>query len=211
MQITGTACLALTHTQDMSACALHGAKRIPNAHSILSGKLIVVSGLVARMRHHRCATCCASSTDHVQSYFSEQEPQMDSLAAWVTNHQSLGSPKPAVARRQAKYKRIMLKVSGEALQGSKGFGMDPPVLEAMAAEIQAARDHGIEIAVVVGGGNYFRGASAWAGLERATADYVGMLATVMNALCLQVSSSALLLPTDKRLHWPEVQKSSDSQ
>lgn len=64
--------------------------------------------------------------------------------------------------------------------------MDPSVLEAIAAEIKAARAHGIQIAVVVGGGNYFRGASAWAGLERATADYVGMLATVMNALCLQV-------------------------
>ncbi|WIA08562.1 hypothetical protein OEZ86_011154 [Tetradesmus obliquus] len=81
----------------------------------------------------------------------------------------------------------MLKVSGEALQGSLGFGMDPSVLEAIAAEIKAARAHGIQIAVVVGGGNYFRGASAWAGLERATADYVGMLATVMNALCLQAA------------------------
>jgi uridylate kinase len=80
----------------------------------------------------------------------------------------------------------MLKVSGEALQGRQGFGLDPPVLEAIAREIQAARAQGIQVAVVVGGGNYFRGASAWAGLERATADYVGMLATVMNALCLQV-------------------------
>jgi uridylate kinase len=80
----------------------------------------------------------------------------------------------------------MLKVSGEALQGSKGFGLDPSVVEAIALEIKAARQHGIQVAVVVGGGNYFRGASAWKGLERATADYVGMLATVMNALCLQV-------------------------
>jgi uridylate kinase len=86
----------------------------------------------------------------------------------------------------AKYKRIMLKVSGEALQGDKGFGLDPAVVEAIAREIKAARQHGIQVAVVVGGGNYFRGASAWKGLERATADYVGMLATVMNALCLQV-------------------------
>lgn len=75
--------------------------------------------------------------------------------------------------------------------GSLGFGMDPSVLEAIAAEIKAARAHGIQIAVVVGGGNYFRGASAWAGLERATADYVGMLATVMNALCLQVCAEIL--------------------
>lgn len=73
--------------------------------------------------------------------------------------------------------------------GNQGFGMDPSVLEAIAEEVARARSHGIQIAVVVGGGNYFRGASAWAGLERATADYVGMLATVMNALCLQVSST----------------------
>eukprot|EP00882_Tetradesmus_deserticola_P024005 GHRQ01026211.1.p1 GENE.GHRQ01026211.1~~GHRQ01026211.1.p1 ORF type:complete len:105 (+),score=39.46 GHRQ01026211.1:572-886(+) len=73
--------------------------------------------------------------------------------------------------------------------GSLGFGMDPVVLEAIAAEIKAAYAHGIQVAVVVGGGNYFRGASAWEGLERATADYVGMLATVMNALCLQVSQA----------------------
>ena len=82
----------------------------------------------------------------------------------------------------------MLKVSGEALQGSQGFGVDPKILEGFAREIQAAHAEGIQIAVVVGGGNYFRGASAWDGLERATADYVGMLATVMNALCLQVGS-----------------------
>lgn len=80
----------------------------------------------------------------------------------------------------------MLKVSGEALQGNQGFGMDPSVLEAIAAEVQAAHSRGVQVAIVVGGGNYFRGASAWEGLERATADYVGMLATVMNALCLQV-------------------------
>lgn len=89
--------------------------------------------------------------------------------------------------RVARYKRVMLKVSGEALAGSQAFGMDPSVLEAIANEIKAAREHGIQVAVVVGGGNYFRGASAWAGLERATADYVGMLATVMNALCLQAA------------------------
>ncbi|KAF8072628.1 pyrH [Scenedesmus sp. PABB004] len=93
----------------------------------------------------------------------------------------------AAASRVAKYRRIMLKVSGEAIAGARGFGMDPSVLEAIAAEIQAARAHGIQIAVVVGGGNYFRGASAWEGMERATADNVGMLATVMNALCLQAA------------------------
>ncbi len=75
-------------------------------------------------------------------------------------------------------------------QGNLGAGIDPLVLGAIASEIKAARSHGIQVAVVVGGGNYFRGAAAWPGLERATADYVGMLATVMNALCLQVCGEA---------------------
>jgi len=109
---------------------------------------------------------------------------------WTTNHSNIISHDPADASKVARYKRIMLKVSGEALAGSDRFGIEPAVLEGFAAEIKAARAHGIQIAVVVGGGNYFRGASAWAGLERATADYVGMLATVMNALCLQVRCSA---------------------
>ncbi|KAJ9526039.1 hypothetical protein QJQ45_009467 [Haematococcus lacustris] len=76
-------------------------------------------------------------------------------------------------------------VSGEALQGQQGFGLDPAVLQSVAEEVAQAVRHGVRIAIVVGGGNYFRGASAWEGLDRASADYVGMLATVMNALCLQ--------------------------
>ncbi|KAJ9527445.1 hypothetical protein QJQ45_025696 [Haematococcus lacustris] len=84
-----------------------------------------------------------------------------------------------------KYKTVMLKVSGEALQGQQGFGLDPAVLQSVAEEVAEAVRHGVRIAIVVGGGNYFRGASAWEGLDRASADYVGMLATVMNALCLQ--------------------------
>ena len=106
---------------------------------------------------------------------------------WLGAHNGAQSATDAI--KVAKYKRIMLKVSGEALQGNQGFGLDPSVLEAIALEIKAARQHGIQVAVVVGGGNYWRGASAWSGLERATADYVGMLATVMNALCLQVRTT----------------------
>lgn len=86
-----------------------------------------------------------------------------------------------------------MQVSGEALQGSQGHGIDFAVLESVAEEVAAAWREGVRIAIVVGGGNYFRGASAWDGLERATADYVGMLATVMNALCLQVNSCILAL------------------
>lgn len=102
---------------------------------------------------------------------------------------SNAEPKSTIGR-MLKYKRVMLKVSGEALQGQQGFGVDPEVLEAICAEIAEAHFAGVQIAVVVGGGNYFRGATAWKGLERATADYVGMLATVMNALCLQAALEA---------------------
>ncbi|KAK9800883.1 hypothetical protein WJX73_005434 [Symbiochloris irregularis] len=92
---------------------------------------------------------------------------------------------PSSTSGRVPYRRVLLKLSGEALQGSLGFGVDYTVLESVAKEIAAAVLKGIQIAVVVGGGNYFRGASAWEGLERASADYVGMLATCMNAMLLQ--------------------------
>ncbi|KAK9819866.1 hypothetical protein WJX72_003450 [[Myrmecia] bisecta] len=93
------------------------------------------------------------------------------------------------------YKRVMLKISGEALQGGMGFGIDPKVLHSVAREVAAASLHGVQIAIVVGGGNYFRGVNAWDGLERATADYVGMLATCMNAICLQSALEQVGVPT----------------
>lgn len=86
-----------------------------------------------------------------------------------------------------KYKRILLKLSGEALQGpNKGTNIDPNVLEQYCAEIQTLRDHKIEIAIVIGGGNIFRGGQAEAlGIDRVQGDYMGMLATVINAMALQ--------------------------
>ncbi|GAB6182309.1 UMP kinase [Thermodesulfovibrio hydrogeniphilus] len=84
------------------------------------------------------------------------------------------------------YKRVLLKLSGEALMGQKGYGIDPNTVNYMAQEIKKAYDLGVEIAIVIGGGNIFRGIeAAEQGIERATADYMGMLATVMNALALQ--------------------------
>src|SRR5262250_3348841 len=84
------------------------------------------------------------------------------------------------------YRRVVLKQSGEALAGSVGYGIDPPVLERVAAEIRDVVDLGVEMAVVIGGGNIFRGIAASAGgMDRATADYMGMLATIINALALQ--------------------------
>jgi len=90
-----------------------------------------------------------------------------------------GSGRPA-------YRRIVLKLSGEALAGSQGYGIDPLVLDRVAAELRDVVTLGVQIAIVIGGGNIFRGIAASAGgMERATADYMGMLATVINALALQ--------------------------
>jgi uridylate kinase len=90
-----------------------------------------------------------------------------------------GSGRPA-------YRRIVLKLSGEALAGSQGFGIDPLVLGRIGAEVHDVSALGVQIAIVIGGGNLFRGVAASAGgMERATADYMGMLATVINALALQ--------------------------
>ena len=85
-----------------------------------------------------------------------------------------------------KYKRILLKLSGEALMGEDSYGINRPTIERIVSEIAGVAGLGVEVAVVIGGGNIFRGvAPAAAGMDRATADYMGMLATVMNALALQ--------------------------
>jgi uridylate kinase len=86
------------------------------------------------------------------------------------------------------YSRILLKISGEALIGKSDYGIDPKVMDNIASQIKEVIDMGVEIAVVIGGGNFWRGVSANAnGMDRTTADYIGMLATIMNALGLQDS------------------------
>ncbi|PWG00723.1 UMP kinase [Levilactobacillus bambusae] len=95
-----------------------------------------------------------------------------------------------------KYKRIILKLSGEALAGDQGFGIHPPVIKTIAEEIKDVFDLGIQIGIVVGGGNMWRGeAGAQMGMERAQADYIGMLATIMNALALQDNLESIGVPT----------------
>jgi uridylate kinase len=89
-------------------------------------------------------------------------------------------------RRRPAYRRIVLKLSGEALAGSQGYGLDPSVLTRVGDEVREVTALGVELAIVIGGGNIFRGMAASAGgMERATADYMGMLATIINALALQ--------------------------
>ena len=84
------------------------------------------------------------------------------------------------------YKRVLLKLSGEALMGSAGYGIDPTVVDRLAQQIKQLHEDGVEVGIVVGGGNIFRGLAGSAkGMDRAQADYMGMLATVMNALALQ--------------------------
>lgn len=86
----------------------------------------------------------------------------------------------------ARYRRVVLKLSGEAMAGGTGFGIDPQVVVRIARELREIRDLGVQCAVVVGGGNLWRGVSgSMRGMDRATADYIGMLGTVMNALALQ--------------------------
>jgi uridylate kinase len=95
-----------------------------------------------------------------------------------------------------KYKRILLKLSGEALMGSNDFGVDPKFLNELAEDIKEVYDLGVQIAIVVGGGNIFRGMNgSEIGLDKATADYMGMLATVMNALALQDILESKDMPT----------------
>ncbi len=95
------------------------------------------------------------------------------------------SPAPA-------YTRVMLKISGEALMGSRGYGLDPDTVRRIAEEVKSVHELGVEICMVIGGGNIFRGIEgSVAGIERTTADYMGMLATVMNALAMQAQLESL--------------------
>jgi uridylate kinase len=94
------------------------------------------------------------------------------------------------------YKRILLKLSGEALLGKEAYGIDPDVISDIADQVREVHELGVEIALVIGGGNIFRGVSgASRGMDRATADYMGMLATVMNGLALQQAMEKHGIPT----------------
>ena len=94
------------------------------------------------------------------------------------------------------FKRVLLKLSGEALQGDEGYGISPPILESIASQIKDVVELGIELGIVIGGGNIFRGVAASAqGMDRASADYMGMLATVINSMALQDALEAQGLET----------------
>jgi uridylate kinase len=95
-----------------------------------------------------------------------------------------------------KYRRVLLKISGEALMGKRDFGLDPEVVARVAADVRRVLGMGVEVCLVIGGGNIFRGLSgAAAGMERTTADYMGMLATVINSLAMQSALESLGVKT----------------
>lgn len=95
-----------------------------------------------------------------------------------------------------KYKRVLLKLSGEGLMGDQGFGLDPDTVERIAGEVKSVHDTGVQVCLVIGAGNIFRGvALAKSKIERTTADYMGMLATVLNALAMQSVLESLGVPT----------------
>ena len=103
---------------------------------------------------------------------------------------------PATSERTPKYKRILLKLSGEALMGEMDFGIDPQVLDRMALEIGQLRGIGVEVGLVIGGGNLFRGAALQkAGLDRVAGDHMGMLATLMNGLAMRDALERSNIPT----------------
>jgi uridylate kinase len=104
---------------------------------------------------------------------------MTAVTAMKQDHQAASAAKP-------KYKRVLLKMSGEALMGGKEFGLDPETVARIARDVKDVVDMGVEVCIVVGAGNIFRGVSgASAGMDRTTADHMGMLGIVINALCMQ--------------------------
>lgn len=114
-----------------------------------------------------------------------------SAVATLEKEQDQAMPHPA-----PKYKRILLKMSGEVLMGSKEFGLDPDTVARVARDVKETVDRGVEVCIVVGAGNIFRGVSgAAAGMDRTTADYMGMLGIVINALALQNALEMIDVPT----------------
>ena len=104
-------------------------------------------------------------------------------------------PKPDI-KTIPKYKRVLLKISGESLMGDRSYGLDPEMVNRVAREIKSAMDYGTEVCAVIGGGNIFRGIKgASQGIDRSTSDYMGMLATVMNALSFQSCLEKIKIPT----------------
>ncbi|KAL3829415.1 hypothetical protein ACJIZ3_018217 [Penstemon smallii] len=139
-------------------------------------------------------SCCSDEVGPFSDPISLRQPQLSSMPTTPLGATMNGS---STHEPSYKWRRVLLKVSGEALAGDQAQNIDPKVTMAIAREVATVTRLGIEVAIVVGGGNIFRGAS-WAGssgLERSSADYIGMLATVMNAIFLQATMESIGIPT----------------
>ncbi|CAA0811060.1 Amino acid kinase family protein [Striga hermonthica] len=140
-------------------------------------------------------SCCSSSGEGSPSDpMNLRQPQFSSMPRPAFGVQMNDS---SLQKPSYKWRRVLLKVSGEALAGDQTQNIDPKITMSIAREVAAVTRLGIEVAIVVGGGNIFRGAS-WAGssgLDRSSADYIGMLATVMNAIFLQATMESIGIPT----------------
>ncbi len=156
------------------------------------------------MRCRRCLLATAPACAGARIFLYPQLARNARLAAAGRSPIASASPnglgqkteKNCKTMAQPRLNRVLLKLSGEALMGDGQFGIDPETVARMAAEVKAAKETGLEICLVIGGGNIFRGmAGAAKGMDRAQADYMGMLATVMNALAMQNALEQLGVPT----------------
>ncbi|GAY58452.1 hypothetical protein CUMW_187080 [Citrus unshiu] len=167
--------------------------------STLGSSRIRQSSLMSFHNHQQTSNgrlvvnCCSSSDmGSAQNPLNGRQPQMSSMSPFGVTLNDNGMSKPSY-----KWQRVLLKVSGEALAGDHTQNIDPKITMAIAREVASVTRLGIEVAIVVGGGNIFRGASAAgnSGLDRSSADYIGMLATVMNAIFLQATMESIGIPT----------------
>ncbi|CAN4123354.1 unnamed protein product [Withania somnifera] len=136
--------------------------------------------------------CCSSHVGQSPDHMNGRQSELSPIAPFGVTMTNNGTSKPSY-----RWRRVLLKVSGEALAGDQAQTIDPKITMAIAREVAAVTRLGIEVAIVVGGGNIFRG-SSWAGssgLDRSSADYIGMLATVMNAIFLQATMESIGIPT----------------
>ncbi|KAI3841683.1 hypothetical protein MKW92_033596 [Papaver armeniacum] len=162
--------------------------------SLFSGKLNNGLSMGSQRKPNRRVifNCAASEMGPLSDQISPRQPHMSMMPPFGFTADEAAMTKPSY-----KWRRVLLKVSGEALSGDQAQNIDPKVTMAIAREVASVTRLGIEVAIVVGGGNIFRGAS-WAGcsgLERSSADYIGMLATVMNAIFLQATMESIGIPT----------------
>ncbi|KAI3947877.1 hypothetical protein MKX01_034542 [Papaver californicum] len=162
--------------------------------SLFSSKLNNVLSMSSQRKPNRRVifSCSASEMGPLSDQISPRQPHMSMMPPFGFTADEAAMTKPSY-----KWRRVLLKVSGEALSGDQAQNIDPKVTMSIAREVASVTRLGIEVAIVVGGGNIFRGAS-WAGcsgLERSSADYIGMLATVMNAIFLQATMESIGIPT----------------